>query len=133
MTLEECQQHFAAWRSQKKSLREPIPEELWELAVELTDNHSQKKVASALSLNVNELSRRRKSPRRNNQEVSESKPHFIELELTGANLSGQCQRIEIERYDGHRMTLLAPPDNPFSIQDAMKLFLGGDDASSQRS
>lgn len=131
LSITEGQRRFAEWRAQKRTLREPIPEELWELAVALTKTHSQQKVAKALRLNTGELSRRRKSNHQEDSPSSVSHSRFVELNLSSPHSSGQCQRIEIERYDGHRMTLCAPPNEPFHIQDANELFLGESDASAQ--
>lgn len=132
-SLREGQRRFAEWRAQKQTLREPIPEELWELAVALTKTYSQQKVAQELRLNTGELSRRRKSNHQEDSPTSVSQSRFVELNFSSSPSSGQCHRIEIERYDGHRMTLCAPPNEPFHLQEAIELFLGQSDASSQRS
>jgi hypothetical protein len=53
-TLEEVQELFAAWRSQK-GRRDPIPPALWEHAVHLVPHHSINAIAKRLKLNYNEL------------------------------------------------------------------------------
>lgn len=134
LSLREGQRRFAEWRAQKQTLREPIPEELWELAVALTKTYSQQKVAQELRLNTGELSRRRKSNHpQEDSSTSATQSCFVELNLSSPPSSGQCHRIEIERYDGHRMTLCALPNKPFHLQEAIELFLGQSDASAQRS
>jgi len=53
-TLEEVQELFAAWRSQKKR-RDPIPPALWESATHLVAQYSVNAIAKCLKLNYNEL------------------------------------------------------------------------------
>ena len=53
-TLEEVQELFAVWRSQK-GRRDPIPPALWEKAIHLVPHHSVNAIAKCLKLNYNEL------------------------------------------------------------------------------
>jgi len=124
-SLEDAQQCFAGWRSQKKTVREAIPEELWKIAVELTERYPQQTVAKELGLNVANLSRRRREqPTKISQPIERSGP-FVELDLSASPSSGHCHRIEIERTDGHRLSVYAPPETPFDLQEVIHLFLGG--------
>ena len=60
LTLEDAEQKFAHWRAYKQSVREPIPNELWIIAVSLIEDYSQGQVAKILRLNTATLSQKRK-------------------------------------------------------------------------
>jgi len=130
LTLEEAKQRFSVWRSQKKYVREPIPEELWDLALELSSSYGQSTVAYQLNINPRSLRHRCPSSPSQISLSSEPSPGFVELSLSSVS-SISCQRIEIERNDGHRLTLSAPANTPFSIPEVIQLFLGGGNASTQ--
>jgi hypothetical protein len=53
-TLEEVQELFAVWRSQK-GRRDPIPPDLWESAVHLVTQYSINAIVKRLKLNYKEL------------------------------------------------------------------------------
>ena len=57
LTLIEVKTRFAAWRKMKHH-REPIPNELWDAAISLTEKHSICKVSKALSLCYTTLKKR---------------------------------------------------------------------------
>ena len=101
-TLQEVQQQFKIWRSNSRK-RRPIPQELWDAAVNLCDKHSISKVAIALRLNHTDLKKRIKSPTQRN--CSESPPAFIEVEIpSGATATGEWT-MELEDGGGRKMRL----------------------------
>ena len=57
VTLGEVKERFEGWRKRRSRL-EPIPEELWEAAVRLTEEHSIVHVSKCLRLNYTKLKER---------------------------------------------------------------------------
>lgn len=133
LSLLEAQQRFAEWRSQKKKPREAIPQELWNVAVELTKIHSQSKVAKALGLNNSALSSKRKQQPTSSavRSSSPTKPNFIEVSSSPHRTRMICTRIEIERCDGHRLRLFSSPDHPFGVLEVIEHFTQESHAATQ--
>ncbi|MBT7339163.1 MAG: hypothetical protein HN802_05695 [Candidatus Jacksonbacteria bacterium] len=58
MSIDELERKIGKWRRNKTSIRDRMPENCWEAAVELAGKSSASRVASRLKINVNDLKRR---------------------------------------------------------------------------
>lgn len=133
--LDEAKLRFTEWRQNKKNSREPIPKELWVLAVELTKTHSQQEVSKVLGLNSSTLCKKRKQVQSQSSPTpnKHASPKFVELNASSCQNMMTSTRIEIERNDGHRMRLFASVEHPFEVKDIIQHFIGGSNDPSQRS
>ena len=98
------QTRFELWRK-NRSKRGKIPNQLWLVAVELTNHHSANQVAKLMRLNVSEL-KRRMSMASNPTVELEEKPSlsFIELPKISDYDSESCE-IDLKRSDGSQMQI----------------------------
>ena len=81
LTLESAQQRFESWR-RGWAKREPIPEFLWQAAVELCKRYSLTQVSHHLQLSYTDLKQRLK-------ENNFSQIRFMELDLSCAPAPGR--------------------------------------------
>lgn len=97
--VDEARQRFEAWRKNRK-LGSPIPDNLWDKAVQLARAHGVNPIARALHLDYYDLERRASCPR-----VGESShPAFIEVAVSPPPVSAESL-VEMERPDGARMRI----------------------------
>jgi hypothetical protein len=93
LTLESVHLKFQEWRSQRKR-GAPIPEELWSLAVDLTETkrYSMRAITKTLNIGWEYLTRRmieRKRPiSKNTDESNSNEGSFIELKMDNGNGNG---------------------------------------------
>ncbi len=98
-TLEAVRKRFETWRKKGRA-RSPIPDALWDAAVELCRNHSIGKVCRALRLDYYGLKKR----------VHKSKDvgsnlGFVKLDLGAPVISPLEWRVEMEAPNGAKMIL----------------------------
>ena len=99
LTLESVQQQLADWRASRSSKREPIPDRLWQAAVQLCDVYTPNQVSRALRLSYTVLKQHLPG-----HQYSKEKPvQFLRLAV-GSPGSGQWQ-MECIRGDGSRLRL----------------------------
>ncbi len=110
LTLQAVQQQFQAWRDNRASKRERIPQHLWEAAIQLCREHSIYHVCKNLCLSYTDLKKRLP----NNTSSS-----FIPIDLH--TLAGQWQ-IECSRTDGSVLRMSGSGQTP-EIQTILKSFL----------
>lgn len=104
MEIEKIQEHFRAWRETKPYSSSPIPENLWQEAVELAGTHSIHEICKALHLDFNHLKRRVQQSDAVIETPADQGASFVELSLGLPSQSSECL-IELERSDGMRMRL----------------------------
>ena len=109
---------FTDWRMERKSKAEPIPENLWGLAVSLLKHHTVAEVARALRLNATTLKKKAETtppvtempvPRKRVPE----QPTFLETRMAAitavaGDAGGESQNgclIQIRRADGAQMNI----------------------------
>lgn len=103
-TLEAVRNQFEAWRK-RKGRWSPIPDFLWEAAVELCRDHSIRRVSQALRLNYSCLKNRvtgstdRLSPVKQGADLS-----FVKLDL-GTPVRPLEWWVEMEAPDGAKMRM----------------------------
>jgi hypothetical protein len=86
LTIEEVQEQFILWRNTRRC-RGSVPEQLWEAAVSLAEDHSIGQICKVLGLNNRQLKRRIQARSDNGyqekKEVAEGKSyHFVELAVS---------------------------------------------------
>ena len=108
LKLEEVQKHFDHWR-QTRAKRCEIPTQLWQLAVQLTNNHFPTTVARALRLNCNDLKARIKSTKVDRTSFAQKQVDFVQvthaLSTAAPAQSNDMPMIELKRPDGITMRL----------------------------
>jgi hypothetical protein len=129
--LLELKARFETWRTNRKYVREPIPDELWHAAAGLSRRYPPSLVGRVLKLDPSKLKKllikrsARASARKKPQAAFFQLPTEIALPEVGSTLPQSpigC-RIQIERPDGSRLTLTLPSLNLVSISRLCADFL----------
>ena len=129
--LLELKARFETWRTNRKYVREPIPDELWSAAADLCRRHPPSLVARALKLDPGRLKNllmkrpARTSVRKKPQSAFFQLPTEIPLPEVESTLPPGpigC-RLQIERPDGSRLTLTLPPLDLVSLNRLCADFL----------
>ena len=136
--LARTRQAFDAWRAKRQG-RTRIPPQLWEKAVSLLAHHPITRVARELRLDPTKLRKRRLSVHQSGLPNSSPAPHFLEVRAAGLNSKSgptlisdpsaprltteAAWRLQIERADGHRLTLSVPSSEWSHIEALYSLFL----------
>ena len=94
--LKEVQQQFEQWRKTRKS-RKPIPEHLWQAAVELAKQYSINHVARLLGLNHRALKEKVESSKQEN-------PSFVEIPFP-VELSPVHWTVEMNTPSGNKLRM----------------------------
>ncbi len=94
--LKEVQQQFEQWRKTRKS-RKPIPEHLWQAAVELARQYSINHVARLLGLNHTALKEKVEISKQEN-------PAFVEIPLPDELLPVHWT-VEMEKRSGAKLRM----------------------------
>jgi hypothetical protein len=114
--LLELKARFETWRTNRKYLREPIPDELWNAAAEFSRRYPPSLVGRVLKIDPSRLKKflLKRSPhtsaRKKPQATFFRLPTGIVLPEVGSPLppiQTGC-RLQIERPDGSRLTLTLP-------------------------
>lgn len=113
ITLNEVREQFKAWRLNRGSKREPIPEHLWLAAAELCKSHKITHVCRILRLSSTKLKKR--SP----QQPPKAPTQFMQLEVSGP--TGQWH-LECDRPNGARLRLSGSGGSP-DIEKILGAFL----------
>jgi hypothetical protein len=114
--LLELKARFETWRTSRKYVREPIPDELWNAAADLSRRYPPSLVGRVLKLDPSRLKKllikrsARTSVRKKPQAAFFHLPTEIALPDVGSPLpqSPTGCRLQIERPDGSRLTLTLP-------------------------
>jgi hypothetical protein len=131
--LLELNTRFETWRSSRKYVREPIPDELWNAAADLSRRYPPSLVGRVLKLDPSRLKKllikrsARTSDRKKPQAAFFQLPTEIALPEVGSTLPQSpigC-RLQIERPDGSRLTLTLPILDPDVINRLYADFLRG--------
>ena len=129
---------FELWRANRRG-RTRIPPELWDKAVSLLDRHRITHVARQLRLDPTKLRKRRLAAHQSVFPNCSPAPHFLEVRTSGLNseigstltsdpaplrlTTEAVWRLQIERADGHRLTLSVPSSEWSHIEALYSLFL----------
>ena len=94
-----AQKQVERWRTTRKKAGR-MPEELWDLAVELSKVYGLNPIARALGLDYYSLKRRRVAA----DSFSQSAPAFVEVDMTTSGGSKGCV-LEFEERRGAKLTV----------------------------
>lgn len=136
--LTRTRQAFDRWRA-KRQRRTRIPEDLWDKAIALLADHPITRVARELRLDPAELRKRRLASALSLVPDTPPAPQFMEVPAphlnsrTGSTLTPDLEsprqptdtawRLQIERADGHRLTLHLPSSEWAQVEALYSLFL----------
>jgi hypothetical protein len=124
---------FDYWRSTRPYIRQPIPDELCQAALEASQRYSPALVGRALKLDPSRLKKmatkpaRRKAPLKKPQTAFFRLPTEVILPESDASIfqaTTTC-RLQFERPDGSRLTLTLPRLDPETINRLCADFLRG--------
>jgi hypothetical protein len=103
-TLEAVRHQFQTWRK-RRHRRSPIPESLWQAAVELCREHSICKVSQALRLNYSRL-KNQVTPAEGRSPARGQHPDlgFVRLDFGAPVTPSECL-VEMEAPNGARMRM----------------------------
>jgi hypothetical protein len=129
--LLELRARFETWRTTRKYVREPVPDELWSAAADLSRRYRPSLVGRVLKLDPSRLKKlltkgsARTSVRKKQQAVFFQLPTESALPKAEAPLpqSPTGCRLQIERSDGSRLTLTLPVLDLVSISRLFTDFL----------
>lgn len=130
--LLELKSRFDQWRADRKYNREPIPDDLRQATIEITRRHPLALVRRVLKLDPWRLQRR--ATKRAARAVARKKPQaaFFNFPANAAlpdplsppHSASGC-RLQLERADGARLTLMLPALDLTSINRLCADFLRG--------
>jgi hypothetical protein len=111
--LIELKARFDAWRASRKYVREPIPDDLWSAAADLSRRYPPSLVGRVLKIDSSRLKKLliKRSPRTSYRKKPQATffqlPAEIALPEVGSTLPQSTPgcRLQIERPDGSRFTL----------------------------
>jgi hypothetical protein len=129
--LHELKIRFETWRTNRKYLREPIPNELWNAAADLSRHYTPSLVGRVLKIDSSRLKKfllnrsPRTSVRKKPQAAFFQLPTEVTLPEVGPTLPQDLTncRLQIERPDGSRLTLTLPSLDLVSINRLCADFL----------
>jgi hypothetical protein len=129
--LLELKSRFETWRTNRKYVREPIPDELWNAAVDLSRRYPPSLVGRVLKIDPSRLKKflikrsARTSVRKKPQATFFQLPTEIVLPEAGSPSTQNSigYRFQIERPDGSRLTLTLPSLDLVSISRLCAEFL----------
>jgi hypothetical protein len=114
--LFELKARFETWRTNRKYVREPIPDELWNAAADLSRRYPAPLVGLVLKLDLSKL--KKLLIKRSARASARKKPQSAFFQLTAEIASPEVEatlpqrptscRLQIERPDGSRLTLTLP-------------------------
>lgn len=108
--LEEVKAGFEAWRN-AGNRRRPIPERLWQLAVELSPRYPASKISRVLRLDYYGLKKRIENANENlpavrNESPAVGKTAFVELDFGASFPASVCEcKIAMKSSDGSEMKI----------------------------
>ena len=117
-SLSEVKDLFEVWR-QNREKRRPMPEELWEAAVSLSEKHSLHQISKALRLNHTALKMRVCPEKASTPKQPIST--FIELEVPRETVMAECV-IEMEDGAGGKMRMQFRGKTDFDLLELGKAF-----------
>jgi len=118
-TFEEVREQFDYWRSTRKK-RGPIPEMLWEAAVNLTNEYSIHQISKTLRLNYQKFKELAQRKVKGKDDTIASRPQFLELNVSKPYNPVECV-IEIEGLQGSRMKMSLKGETGFDLLEWAKI------------
>lgn len=100
--IEKVRKQLDDWRKDRKSIRSPIPERLWEAAARLYPEYSVCRISKALRLEHGKL---KKQILNAPEKRPKSAPAFIQLDIAGAQPMQNGWLIEMANADGAKLKI----------------------------
>ena len=117
--MQKAQEKFKHWRKTRKS-RKPIPEELWQVAVNLSKKHSVNQISKGLSLGHTELKNRINTSSVNSKAVSS----FIEVDIPASVFQTSECVVELTDGKGAHMKMYFKGEAGIDLLELGKTFIG---------
>jgi hypothetical protein len=129
--LIELKARFDAWRASRKYVREPIPDDLWSAAADLSRRYPPSLVGRVLKIDSSRLKKLliKRSPRTSNRKKPQATFFLLPAEIALPEVGSPLPqiptgcRLQIERPDGSRLTLTLPSLDLVSISRLCADFL----------
>jgi hypothetical protein len=112
-SLKELKAAFDRWRRQKRHVREPVPDELWERACRAVGVHGLKGVVGVTKLERSRLVGRIESKKTRRATA----PSFSRLELTAP--SATTPIAEVETATGVKLRIFAQTQETFTLLSSL--------------
>jgi hypothetical protein len=124
-SLDAVKSRFKEFRSNRKSIRERIPDELWSMAIELSKKQGLSRVAKELGLSPTDLRKRitKAKTRHENLDIVKVAPIHI---VNQAKQPRTQISVEIENPNGARLRLRGLDGDDQVLQSLIRSFTGGD-------
>jgi len=122
-SIEEVRRRFETWRETRKK-RKPIPKDLWQAAVELTEHYPTHMVSKTLRLNHTDL-KKRMHERAGSELVSNPKPEAAFIELDLSQMSPGQWSVEMENPNRARMRMCFTGKTGIDPLEVVRAFLKG--------
>lgn len=119
-TLEQVREQFKLWR-QSREKRSPIPDALWQAAINLCQAYSISKISSTLRLNHAVLKQRVHAYVKNHPDPCITAPSFIALDVNPSKSASECI-VEMEDKGGTRMKMYFKGELGFDLLELGKSF-----------
>lgn len=105
--IDEVKTAFDNWRGGRKNLREPIPESLWQRAVELNNDYPLMQIVETLKLNYAKFKKLIRVYKENTDKKINEKQSFVQLNFTNSQEQFQTKSInfQLERPDGFKLQI----------------------------
>jgi hypothetical protein len=128
--LESAVLEFEGWRKKVKKKNEPIPLELWELAISLADRYPINKVSRLLGIGSTKLKKliKKRDGIEEESVPEEESSSFIELAVSqnvlkeGKEKDSQCI-LELSRADGSHIKIYKPAVEELDINRLCERFV----------
>lgn len=121
-TIEEVRKQFQVWRATRRNRREPIPDHLWDAAIELCRIHGVSSVCKELKLCYTDMKNRLNPPKPNH--CDEGNPAVFHQVDVGALFASHHQwQMVCQRADGAVLSLSGSGACPPPVTDILKGFL----------
>lgn len=113
-SLTELKAAFDKWRRKKRHVREPVPDELWELACRATRTHGLRRVVRATKIERSRLAGKLKSEKRCRPAV----PPFSRLELAAPS-APNFPIAEVETTAGVKVRIFAQTQETLGLLSSL--------------
>ena len=120
-TMEQVVHLFENWRSTRQK-RQPIPELLWQSAVNLSPVYPTYKIARTLRLDYSKLKKRIEDANTRRDNIQDVPPAFVELEL-GTSIAANCEcTLELKSSNGAQLKMHWKGDRGFDTLEMCNAF-----------
>jgi hypothetical protein len=123
--LSEARKAFDQWRNNRQK-REPIPDELWTMAVQLLEHYPVTLVKRELRLNLTQLRKQQRAilKQKPAQQLSREQPSFIQLNQLLPQLKDPSDfQLHIHREDGASLTVSLPSSQSDLLRHLVTTFI----------